>query len=197
MPVDCPVAAHSEKEEKLPFTPFHLGAALIVKPALNRRFSVITFGIAQVAMDIEPGIRMAAGSDVLHGPTHTILGALLMALLVTLIAPSICDALLTKWNKEVVYYQQLWLAHPGSVSRTAVITGACFGTLSHVVLDSLMHHDVHPLSPFSQANPFIGLMTHDGVYQGCTIAGALGIAAWLASQWVRRTLQEKGEQRGV
>ena len=180
----------------MPFTPFHMGAALIVKPALNRRFSVITFGIAQVAMDIEPGIRMAAGTDVLHGPTHTILGALVMAFIVMLIAPSICSALLTKWNKEVVFYQQLWLAHPGSVSRTAVITGACFGTFSHVALDSLMHHDIHPLSPFLQANPFVGLMTHDGVYQACTIAGVLGIAAWLLSQWASRTPHVKGGLRG-
>lgn len=58
-----------------------MGAAFIVKPTLNRRFSVITFGIAQVAMDIEPGIRMAAYTDVLHGPTHTILGAVVIAFL--------------------------------------------------------------------------------------------------------------------
>ena len=34
----------------MPFTPFHMGAALFVKPALNRYFSVITFGIAQITM---------------------------------------------------------------------------------------------------------------------------------------------------
>ena len=174
-----------------------MGAALLVKPALNQRFSVITFGIAQVAMDIEPGIRMAAGTDVLHGPTHTILGALVMAILVMLIAPSICNHLLAKWNKEVIFYKQSWLVHSCPASKTAINMGACFGTLSHVILDSLMHHDIHPLSPFSQTNPFMGLMTHDGVYQACAIAGILGIAAWLASQWVSRRLQEKGERRGV
>lgn len=173
-----------------------MGAALFVKPALNRRFSVTAFGIAQVAMDIEPGIRMAAGTDILHGPTHTILGALVMAFLVMLIAPSICSTLLTKWNKEVIYYKQLWLAHPGSGSKASVIMGACFGTLSHVVLDSLMHHDIHPLSPFSQTNPFMGLITHDGVYQACTIAGILGIAGWLASQWAGRAPQAERGPRG-
>lgn len=65
----------------MPFTPFHMGAALIVKPGLNRTFSVITFGLAQVAMDIEPGVGMLTGADVLHGPTHTILGALVIAYL--------------------------------------------------------------------------------------------------------------------
>ena len=78
-----------------------------------------------------------------------------------------------------------------------MIVGAFFGTLSHVLLDSLMHHDIHPLSPFSQTNPFMGLVTHDGVYQACMIAGVLGIVGWLASQWARRTLQAEREQRGV
>lgn len=179
----------------MPFTPFHMGAALIVQPALNRRFSVTTFGIAQVAIDIEPGIRMVVGTDVLHGPTHTILGTLIMAFLVMLIAPGICNYFLAKWNKEVIYYKQPWLVSL-PVSKTAVIMGAFFGTLSHVVLDSLMHHDIHPLSPFSQTNPFLGLITHDGVYQACTIAGVLGIVGWFSIKWAGRTPQAKGEHRG-
>ncbi len=172
-----------------------MGAALIVKPALNSRFSVITFGIAQVAMDVEPGVRMWTNSDVLHGPTHSMLGALIMAFIVMLMAPSVCNYLLTKWNKEVIYYKQPWLVHSGPVSKSAVTIGAFFGTLSHVVLDSLMHHDIHPLSPFSQANPFMGLIAHDGVYRACMIAGVLGIAGWLAIQYSGRTQQANGEQR--
>ena len=180
----------------MPFTPFHMGAALIVKPALGRRFSVMIFGIAQVAMDVEPGIRMALGSDVLHGPTHTILGALVMAVVVMLIAPGVCNCLLAKWNKEVIYYKQPGLAHSGTVSKTAVITAAFFGTLSHVLLDSLMHHDIRPLSPFSQANPFIGLISHDGVYQACTVAGALGSVAWFAIKLAGRLPRKpKGAER--
>lgn len=185
-----------QQGRSLPFTPFHMGAALIVKPALNRRFSVITFGIAQVAMDIEPGVRMAAGTDVLHGPTHTILGALIMAFLVMLVAPGICNYLLAKWNKEVIYYKRPGLLHSGPVSKTAVVMGAFFGTLSHVLLDSLIHHDIHPLSPFSQANPFMDLITHDGVYQACTIVGVLGSAAWLIIQWAAHPPQQaKGARR--
>lgn len=179
----------------MPFTPFHIGAALIVKPVLRRRFSVITFCIAQVAMDVEPGVRIALGSDVLHGPTHTIWGALIIAVLVLQIAPGVSNFLLRRWSKEVLFYKQPWLVHSGTVSKTAVVMGALFGTLSHVCLDSLMHHDIHPLSPLSQANPFMDLITHDGVYQACTIAGVLGTAAWLAIQWAGRTTQAKGEHR--
>lgn len=59
----------------MPFTPFHMGAGLALKAVAGRHFSVLTFGIAQVAMDIEPLVGMLRGAAVLHGPTHTYLGA--------------------------------------------------------------------------------------------------------------------------
>lgn len=169
----------------MPFTPFHIGAAFLVKPVLNRCLSVITFGIAQVAMDIEPGVRILFGADVVHGPTHSILGALIVAGLVLWIAPGVCNYLQEKWSKEVIYYRKSWHVRSGGVSKGAVVVGAFFGTLSHVVLDSLIHRDIHPLSPFSQANPFMGLITHDAVYQACAIAGVLGCAVWSIINWAR------------
>lgn len=170
----------------MPFTPFHMGAALIVKPGLNRYFSMITFGIAQVAMDIEPGIGMLTGAEELHGPTHTIVGSLIIAYLVMLVAPAICDYLIRRWNKEVIHYKLPWLVEAEPVPNSAVIIGALFGTLSHVFLDSLMHHDIQPLLPFSEANPLMGLITPDCVYLACTIAGVLGGVAWLALKWFNR-----------
>ena len=167
-----------------------MGAALISKPGLNRNFSVITFGIAQVAMDIEPGVGMLTGADVLHGPTHTILGALVIAYLVTLIAPSICNYLLRRWNKEVTHHRLSWLVQPG-ISKTAMTVGAFFGSLSHVALDSLMHHDIRPFAPFSQANPLMGLVSHDALYQPCAIAGVAGAVTWVAMQWLGRHTQAK------
>ena len=166
-----------------------MGAALIVKPGLNRNFSVITFGLAQIAMDIEPGIGMLTDAEVLHGPTHTILGASVIAYLVMLIAPRICNYLLRKWNKEVTYHKLPWLVQSETTSKSAVTVGAFFGTLSHVVLDSLMHHDIHPLSPFSQVNPLMGQISHDGVYQLCALAGVVGAVAWVAMQWFGRPIR--------
>lgn len=167
----------------MPFTPFHMGVALIVKPVTKRHFSLLTFGIAQIAMDIEPGIGMLAGTQVLHGPSHTIWGALLIACLVVWIAPWICDPVLRRYNSEVRHYKQDWLVEPEFVSRAAVMTGAFFGTFSHIVLDSLMHHDIHPLAPFSNANPLLDLVSHDGVYQLCALFAAVGSFFWLVTKW--------------
>jgi membrane-bound metal-dependent hydrolase YbcI (DUF457 family) len=166
-----------------------MGAALIAKPGLNQKFSIITFGITQIAMDIEPGIGMLTNTNVLHGPTHTVLGALIIACLVMYIAPAICRFFLSKWNKEVKHYGLLWLVKPAAPTQTAVAVGAFFGTLSHVALDSLMHQDIQPLLPFSKTNPLIGLVSHDAVYQLCAIASVLGAVVWLAMQWFRRHTQ--------
>jgi len=170
----------------MPFTPFHLGAALIIKPAGGSRFSLLTFGIAQIAMDIEPGVGILTGSDVLHGPSHTIGGAFLIACLVSLAAKRICEPLLRRYNREVRHYKQLWLLENDSLSRVAILTGAFFGTFSHIVLDSLMHHDMHPLAPLSNANPLLELVSHDGVYQLCTVLAAVGSVVWLVAKWVRK-----------
>ncbi|MEA1606019.1 DUF4184 family protein [Pseudomonas spirodelae] len=172
----------------MPFTPFHLGAALVVKPGLSKHFSLITFGIAQIAMDIEPGIGMLTGAEVLHGPSHTFVASLAIALLVMLVAPGICNFLVRHWNKEVTHYRMPWLVEAFPVSRAAVIAGAFFGTFSHVFLDSLMHYDIRPFSPFSDANPLFGLITHDGVYQFCAIAGLLGGITWLAMKSINRDI---------
>ncbi len=170
----------------MPFTPFHMGAALIVKPGLDRNFSVITFGVAQVALDIEPGIGMLTGAAVLHGPSHTVLGALVIACLVMLVSPWICSLLLGGWNKEVTHYGWTRWVQAETPPRKAVMLGAFFGTLSHVALDSLMHDDIQPLLPFSRSNPLSGLVTHDAVYQACVVAGSLGAVAWLSLKWIRR-----------
>ncbi|MGR9013877.1 MAG: DUF4184 family protein [Gammaproteobacteria bacterium] len=80
----------------MPFTPFHMGAALIVKPAAQRHFSVIAFGVAQIAMDIEPLIGMLKNSENLHGHTHTFIGALVIGLLVALVTAYICRPILRR-----------------------------------------------------------------------------------------------------
>lgn len=45
-----------QSPQDVPFTPFHMSAALLVKSAPRSRFSIIGFGLAQIAIDIKPGI---------------------------------------------------------------------------------------------------------------------------------------------
>jgi hypothetical protein len=129
----------------MPFTPFHMGAALIVKPVTQKNFSLIAFGVAQVAMDIEPLIGMLRHSEILHGPTHTFIGAIMIGLWVALISPYICHPVLRRYNQEVNAYKLGWLSESAEPTRIAIWSGAFFGTLSHIVLDSFMHHSPMPI----------------------------------------------------
>jgi hypothetical protein len=160
-----------------------MGAAMIVKPAMRQHFSILVFGVAQVAMDIEPLIGMIRDWDVLHGPTHTILGALVIGAIVAWLSPPLCNFILVRFNGEVAQHKLQWLQESYPLTRTAAIAGAFFGTISHLVLDSLMHHDIHPLAPFSNANPLTDLVSHDGVYQLCVVLGVIGTVAWAFGKW--------------
>lgn len=69
----------------MPFAPIHLGPGAAFKAIGGRHFSFMVFGGTQVLMDIEPLIGMLRGWDVLHGYTHTLLGALVIGTLAGLI----------------------------------------------------------------------------------------------------------------
>lgn len=56
--------------------------------------------------------------------------------------------------------------------------GALAGTLSHVALDSLMHHDIRPLAPFSEANGLLGAVSLDTLHLACVVAGVAGSVLW-------------------
>jgi len=108
----------------VPFTPFHMGPGLAIKAVVGARFSVLTFGLAQIAMDIEPLIGMIRGSTVIHGATHTYLAAIFIAIVVAVIAPFICCPVLRRWNRELSFYGLAWLTAAESLSAGPVITGA-------------------------------------------------------------------------
>ncbi|WP_295408053.1 DUF4184 family protein [uncultured Thiocystis sp.] len=176
----------------MPFTPLHLGPGFAIKALAGRHFSLLTFGVAQVAMDIEPLIGLMNGADRLHGITHTYLAALMIAVAVAVIAPTLCRPLLRRWNRELVFYRWEGLVTPAVSTPVAVIAGAFVGTLSHVLLDRLMHADLTPFTPWSDANGLLGLMSIPAVHQGCLMAGLFGLAVWLMVAWRQRRAIQAG-----
>jgi hypothetical protein len=170
----------------MPFTPFHMGFGLAAKAAAGNRLGLIAFGLSQVLIDIEPGVRMLLGTDELHGWSHTLLGAVAIAALATWWSQWLVLLLAGRWNDEVRHYGQDWLSVPGAFSGPVAALGAFVGTISHLVLDSLMHADMKPLAPFSDANPLLGLVAHDAVYSSMVVLGVIGALLWLVRQWINR-----------
>jgi membrane-bound metal-dependent hydrolase YbcI (DUF457 family) len=170
----------------MPFTPLHLGPGLAIKSLAGRHFSLLTFGVAQVAMDIEPLLGMLRGAGRLHGPSHTYLAALGIAALVAVISPALCRPILRRWNRELTFYRLAWLTTPVTFTPLPVIAGAFVGTLSHVMLDSVMHVDITPFAPWADANRLLGVISLAALHQVCVVAGLFGLGVWLAVAWFHR-----------
>lgn len=157
----------------MPFTPIHLGPGLAFKAIGGRHFSFMVFGGAQVLMDIEPLIGILRGWPVLHGRTHSLLGALLIGLLAGAIGKPI-SAVCLRW---------LRIPHAPFTWRAA-FAGGLIGTYSHVLLDAIMHYDMQPAWPLSLANPLLRWITVDELHLWCVGLGLCGAgfmvvrAAW-------------------
>lgn len=159
-----------------------MGPGLALKSVAGNHFSVLMFGVAQVAIDIEPGIGMLRGSATLHGWTHTYLGATIIAAAVLMLGRPLCLAILKRWNRELVAHRHSWLTSPENLTWPAAAAGAFIGTYSHVALDSLMHFDIRPFSPFSSDNGLLNLVSYQALHVGCVVAGVAGVLLWVLRQ---------------
>ncbi|MES2945861.1 MAG: hypothetical protein V4772_23585 [Pseudomonadota bacterium] len=155
----------------MPFTPFHFGPGGVIHAVAPRQVSFIAFVAANVLMDIEPLYYMLTRQDHLHRFFHTYIGATLIAgatVLLFMLARKLASRL---WLPDLFDWQSLKLPQ--------VIAGAAAGSYSHIVLDSVMHADIRPLAPFSQANWLYLLVPIDVLHEFCLWAGvaAVGLLA--------------------
>lgn len=162
----------------MPITPFHLGPAVAVKAIAPGYFSLTVFAFVQVPIDLEPLYYMAMGEDPLHRFMHTFAGATLAAILAIIAGRPICEAALRWWNAHLDARLARWLSTGSKIPLTAAVSGAAFGAYSHLALDAIMHTDVRPLAPFSQANPLHGMISISMLYWACAIAGLLGVVMY-------------------
>lgn len=119
----------------MPFTPYHLGAGALAKSIAPRHFSFTAFAASNVLIDVEPLIRMLGILDdtILHGPTHTFPGAVVIAALTW---PAI-----RLWDRTAAALHLTGL-RPPAIPTWMILTSALIGTVSHVLLDSRMHADM-------------------------------------------------------
>jgi membrane-bound metal-dependent hydrolase YbcI (DUF457 family) len=119
----------------MPFTPYHLGAGALAKSISPRYFSFTAFAVANGLIDIEPLVRMLGLLDdtILHGPTHTFPGAVVIA---ALTLPAI-----RLWDRVATALRLTGL-RPPAVPTWMVLSSALIGTVSHVILDAQMHADM-------------------------------------------------------
>jgi membrane-bound metal-dependent hydrolase YbcI (DUF457 family) len=162
----------------VPITPFHFGPGAAIHSAAPRYVSFLSFCTANVLIDVEPLYYMLTGQFHLHRFLHTYVGATLVAIATVLLFLGVRRVPVLP---NVFQWRQL--------STRAVALGAFLGTYSHIVLDSVMHADIRPLAPFSDANALLGVVSLRALHLSCVIAGAVGVAVVLARTAFRTQLE--------
>ena len=160
----------------MPFTPFHFGPGLLLKSAAPRRLSVVAFALANVAIDVETLYHLTRQEFPLHRWAHTVPFATLIGIATGAAYGAIARRFsLSTGNSGLAAESRLMPA----------IVGGFLGGVTHPLLDGLVHGDVRPFWPLSDANPLFGLISNTAVVTLCLFAGIAGffvLAVRLARQ---------------
>ena len=158
----------------MPITPFHLLVITPVKAIAPRKFSWAVFALVNVLIDVEPITYFLITLNPEHRFFHTIIGATLIAVLAAVYGRKFCEVAISIWNAEI---KSKWLVADASISKVAAWSGALIGAWSHLLLDSFMHDDIKPLSPFSDSNFLLGILPIATLHTICVVSGFIGLAA--------------------
>jgi hypothetical protein len=168
----------------MPVTPFHFGVGLLAKGLLGRRVSLSGFCATQVAIDCESGYFLFRGEWPAHRFFHTILGASLLCVATCMVAMPILHRLLLFATRSPDAELAQWLKLHAKPTWVLIFTTALVGMLGHVVPDGIMHSDMRPLAPVSEANPLYEMISVGNLHIALGVVGILGFGL-LQVRWAR------------
>ncbi len=181
----------------MPFTPFHMGPGMLIKGVLGSGFSLALFGWAQILMDLQPLYVLIRGSGQLHGFSHTLAGALLIAPVAAVSGRWLLDyALGARWF-NLSARERRWLDLHATPGWTVAFVSGLVGTLSHVALDAVMHADLQPFFPLASANPALGFWSIEALHLFCIASGVIGLLQFVLCRYLalrRLRSSETGRQ---
>jgi hypothetical protein len=151
----------------VPITPFHFGPGAALHALAPRHLSFLGFCAANVLMDVEPLYFLLTEGVPAHRAVHTLLGATAVA------AATVLGFAATRAVAIRIRLPDLFGWR--SLTTSQVALGAALGAWSHIALDSLMHGDIRPLAPFSDANPLLHAVELGTLHWACVAAGVAGL----------------------
>ncbi len=126
----------------MPFTPFHLGIALLIGIIFYKYLDMISILIGSVILDIWPFLVLILGLPyTFHGFSHSFLIAILASLILAIARFSFNKFINLKRSFSIIFFSFL------------------IGTFSHVLLDAPLYSDMVPFWPLV-FNPFYGLYNY-------------------------------------
>ncbi|MBI5159257.1 DUF4184 family protein [Candidatus Micrarchaeota archaeon] len=157
------------KGDTMPFTPFHIGPALLIYSLLLfiDPFALI-FG--STFPDLEGFAYFITNGTTPHGPLHSIIGATLIALITATPTSIIAWKIIENASQKKIRAPSLKIT----------VASALLGAYSHIFLDSLLpkifYGDVNLAWPFAYWTPLLDAVTPEQMYLFCTasfIAGTI------------------------
>lgn len=162
----------------MPITPFHLLAVTPIKAIAPKHFSWSVFALTNIIVDLEPITLYLVTLEPRHLFFHTIIGATLIAVLCATFGKRWCELAIGIWNEEIKGKPEAkWLTSEEWINKRSAWSGALIGAWSHLLLDSFMHDDIKPLSPFSHSNPLLGTINLAYLHTFCVVSGIVGLLA--------------------
>ena len=150
----------------MPVTPFHFGPGAALHAVAPKQVSFIAFCAANVFIDVESGYNLLQGNDRVHAFLHSYVGATLV------IAATVALFVVLNWFAN--RYPLPNLFEWRDLKTRQVLIRSALGAYSHVALDSIMHADMTPFYPLTDANPMLRLVSLDMLHTGCVALGVLG-----------------------
>jgi membrane-bound metal-dependent hydrolase YbcI (DUF457 family) len=162
----------------MPFTPFHLGPALLIGVLTWKYLDFPTLILGSLIVDIRTALvffNIIDGS--LHGILHTFAGGTLLAfMLVGAITPF----------REYFALLMNELSFPQQPDDSTIVGAAFISIYLHILLDAILYSDMQPFMPLNQ-NPLLGAVSTDFMYAFCgfTAVIALGLIPLLVHRLQR------------
>jgi hypothetical protein len=159
---------------------------MAVKAAVPRHFSIVVFGLTQIALDLEVLWHLARLDYSFHTFWHTYLGATIIAAVLTVLGKPASQWIKAAWNHIAAKCRDADLTVSNPTTWGASFTGASVGAYSHVLLDSLFHPDIEPLQPWSASNRLRGAVNPHGLEVVCVVLGIVGLACFFERERRKR-----------
>lgn len=177
----------------MPFTPFHFGPGLAIKAIEPRRFWLTSFMAANVLIDCEVAYYLSQGQRPLHRYLHTYIGGFAVGLLSGVLMYFVVERAM-RWRSYLIGKStdppQPAVSTNSSKDASTELTlrrkrllesiaAGVLGGVSHILLDSFMHRDMHPYWPFAEGNSLVGVVNLNGLHIGLAATGFFGLIFWI------------------
>ena len=145
----------------MPFTPYHVGPALLVALLLYPLLDIPTFLIASLILDLEPlPVLLGYANWPMHGIFHSLTVGTLVGVILALPMYFI-----RKYTQPI----QIGRVVPEERDIKNILITSVVGVWIHVLLDSFLYSDLNLFYPL-QWNPLVGLVPEQLIINVCLIS---------------------------